>query len=47
MTRQKGVEESIRAVRLARKMGANIELHLFGLPDKAIHLGCPRKRSRI
>lgn len=34
MTRQKGVEESIRAVRLARSRGANLELNLYGLPDR-------------
>lgn len=33
MVRTKGVEECVRAARLAIMCGANIELHLFGTPD--------------
>lgn len=35
MTRQKGIAESIAAIKAARDKGTAIELHLFGDPDKA------------
>ena len=33
MLRSKGIAESVAAVQMARTSGANIELHLFGIPD--------------
>lgn len=46
MIAPKGIAEAVTAVRRARELGAEIELHLYGVPDPSNRLTCTQEQLR-